>query len=146
MRMEDPKPQFLHLVKGLKGLNLAYLHLIGPRTDGVFDNDREREDGNDCFIQEWGDTSPIILAGGSKPTSGATTVNEMYPDRNVVVAYGRYFTSNPDLVYRIRKGLKFRHYEPAFFYAHKEPKGYVTYPYSQQYNDEFTNQNIRARL
>ncbi|OJJ79124.1 uncharacterized protein ASPGLDRAFT_40245 [Aspergillus glaucus CBS 516.65] len=34
MRMEDLHPQFTHLTRGLRRLNLAYLHVVDPQTSG----------------------------------------------------------------------------------------------------------------
>lgn len=49
MRMDDPVPQFTHVVTELvkRFPTLAYLHFVGPRTEGHMD--REPEEGEVGF-------------------------------------------------------------------------------------------------
>jgi NADPH2 dehydrogenase len=54
----------------------------------------------------------------------------------MAIVFGRYFTSNPDLVYRMRHGLEFWKYNRATFYKAKSKEGYTDYTYSVQWQKE----------
>jgi len=45
-----------------------------------------------------------------------------------LIAYGRFFISNPDLVERLEKKLPVNKYDRDTFYSH-DFNGYVDYPY-----------------
>jgi len=60
-------------------------------------------------------------------------VDEKYPDKDIMVIFGRYFTSNPDLVYRIREGLELNAYDRKHFYVNKSAVGYSDYPFGKEY-------------
>lgn len=129
MKMEDPIPQFTHLIKGLKELNLAYLHLVESRIAG--NADIEATEKNDPFIELWGNQSPIFLAGGFKPDSSRSAVDKQYKDKDVAIVFGRYWISTPDLVYRIENGIELTPYDRDLFYNAKQEKGYTDYPFSE---------------
>lgn len=132
MRMEDPIPQFTHLINGLKEFKLAYVHLVESRITG--NADIETTDKIDFAIDAWGKTSPILIAGGFKPDSAARAVEE-YKDKDVVIVFGRYFISTPDLVFRIREGIELTPYDRDTFYNAKSEKGYLDYPFSKEFQE-----------
>lgn len=134
MRMEDPVPQFTHFVKGLKEFKLAYLHVVESRITG--NADVESTEKVDFVIDIWGNTSPILIAGGFKPKSALEAADEQYKDKDIIIVFGRYFISTPDLVYRIREGIDLTPYDRDTFYAPKQAKGYTDYPYSEKYQKE----------
>jgi NADPH2 dehydrogenase len=134
MKMADPVPQFSHLIKGLKELKLAYVHLVESRIAG--NADVESTEKNDPFIDIWNGTSPILLAGGFTPASAYEDVNKVYKDKDIAVVFGRYFISNPDLVYRVRHGLDLTKYNRDKFYNPKSKEGYIDYPFSEQWQRE----------
>lgn len=131
MGMEDPIPQFSDLCERLKSLKLAYVHLVESRIAG--NADVERTEKIDPFIEVWGQTSPILIAGGFKPMSACKAVEEEYPDKDVAVVFGRYFISNPDLVFRVREGVPLTQYDRDSFYIPKSEKGYIDYPFSEEW-------------
>lgn len=104
MGMRDAKAQFSHLLRGLKYLNIAYVHLVESRIAGRVDV--EAGESLDPFIELWADTSPILLAGGYSPEMAKMAVDNAYPDRNIAIAFGRAFVTNPDLVTKLRNGLE----------------------------------------
>lgn len=134
MQMEDPIPQFNHLLSGLKELKLAYIHLVESRIAG--NADVETTEKVDPFIKVWGKTSPIFIAGGFKPDSAKRAVDEEYTDNDIAIVFGRYFISNPDLVYRMEHGIEFSKYDRDTFYKAKSTEGYVDYPYSDEWLKE----------
>ncbi|KAI3324633.1 NADH:flavin oxidoreductase/NADH oxidase [Xylariaceae sp. AK1471] len=133
MGMDDPYPQFEYLVKQLKPLNLAYLHLVEPRISGNKDTDCGAGHDLGFLIGLWDNQSPIILAGGYQPESAFKTIDEMWKDYDIGIAFGRYFISNPDLVFRLNEGIEFTKYDRATFYTPKKAEGYIDFPFSHQY-------------
>ncbi|KAK1809889.1 hypothetical protein LTR12_015741 [Friedmanniomyces endolithicus] len=131
MQMEDPIPTFSHLLHALKAMKLAYVHLVESRISG--NADVEQTGKIDPFIDIWAGTSPILLAGGFKPDSTRRAVEEQYKDKDVVVVFGRYFISNPDLVFRVREGIELAAYDRETFYLAKSEKGYLDYPFSGEW-------------
>lgn len=47
--------------------------------------------------------------------------------------FGRYFTSNPDLVFRVKTGVKLAKYERSTFYNVTNKKGYIDWPFSKEF-------------
>ncbi|KAF7185004.1 Chanoclavine-I aldehyde reductase fgaOx3 [Pseudocercospora fuligena] len=127
MKMEDPVPQFNYLVSKLKELKLSYLHLVESRITG--NADVEATEKIDPFIQIYGNVSPVLLAGGFTPESAKRAVDEEYKDVDMGIVFGRYFIPNPDLVYRVKKGIELRMYERDTFYTPKQAKGYIDWPF-----------------
>ncbi|KAK4944981.1 hypothetical protein LTR10_015658 [Elasticomyces elasticus] len=134
MREEDPIPTFSHLTKELKKLKLAYIHLVESRISG--NADVESTEKIDPFIDIWGETSPILIAGGFKPDSTHRAVEEEYKDKDIIIVFGRYFISTPDLVYRLQKGIELTEYDRETFYNAKSRKGYTDYPFSEEFEKE----------
>ncbi|GAP85275.2 putative NADPH2 dehydrogenase [Rosellinia necatrix] len=143
MGMADPYPQFEHLVRRLKPLGLAYLHLVQPRISGATDGDCGAGDSLDSLVRLWGNQSPVVLAGGFRPREAAHTVDEAWPDRDIIVAFGRYFISNPDLVFRLREGIPLTDYDRATFYTPKKAEGYIDFPTSELYRATHDGQAVR---
>jgi len=135
MKMEDPIPQFSLLVSSLRTFGLAYLHLVESRIAGASDCNGS-SGANGFAIDLWGNTSPIFLAGGFKPDSARESVDEVYKDSDVVIVFGRYFISNPDLVFKIKNGIELTGYDRSTFYATQDPHGYIDYPYCAEYNGQ----------
>lgn len=133
MGMKDPYPQFEYLVKKLKPLNLAYLHLVEPRIAGNIETSYGAGCSLGFLIKLWDNQSPIVLAGGFLPESAIRTVDETWKDFDIVIAFGRYFISNPDLVFRLREGIEFTQYDRSTFYTPKNSKGYTDFPLSEKY-------------
>ncbi|KAF5627205.1 NADPH2 dehydrogenase [Fusarium tjaetaba] len=111
MLMDDPDPQFHYLVEQLKPLGLAYLHLIEARIRGNDDADCGGQRTVKWIVELWNNTSPVILSGGFKSDSARTAVDEMYKGYDVLIAFGRYFVANPDLVFRLKAGVGLEGYD-----------------------------------
>jgi NADPH2 dehydrogenase len=132
MKMSDPVPQFSHLIRGLKDLKLAYIHLVESRIAG--NADVEATESLDSFIELWGNQSPVFVAGGYKPDTARKEV-ERWGDMDVGVVFGRFFISNPDLVFRIREGLELQKYERGTFYKVHREEGYMDYAFSKEWEE-----------
>ncbi|KAA8625117.1 NemA NADH:flavin oxidoreductase Old Yellow Enzyme family [Pyrenophora tritici-repentis] len=133
MLMPEPEPTFSHLLSLLKPLNLAFLHIIEARITGNDDSDCGGQKTVRWMVEEWGNSTPVMLAGGFKPETARKTVDEVYDGYDVMIAFGRYFVSNPDLVFRIREGVVLEGYDRSVFYTPKTPKGYVDYAFCEEY-------------
>ena len=133
MKMQDPKTQFSYLVQELKKLKLSYLHLVESRVAGSADIEAA-EDLN-FLIDIWDSTSPVFIAGGFNAALAYKAVDDEYKDRDIVIVFGRYFTSNPDLVFRIERQIEFTPYDRGRFYNKKQEDGYTTWEFSKEFKD-----------
>jgi len=121
----DPQPLFDHVVRQLAPLGLAYIHVIEGATGGPREV-ADRPFDYAALRQSWRD------AGGT----GAWMVNNGYDlalaaqalaEGADLVAFGRPYIANPDLVERLRQGGPFNKPDRATFYGGRE-KGYTDYP------------------
>lgn len=130
MPVTERESTFSYLARELAKLSIAYVHLVEPRTSG--DTDVENPTGSLCFfLDAYANASTLVLAGGYKADSAKEAVETRYKNHDVVIAFGRSFISNPDLPYRIQKGIEFTSYDRNTFYLPKEAKGYIDYPFSE---------------
>ncbi len=125
----DPLPLYSHLVRGLAGLKLVYLHLIEPRVSGVGKADGVREgqpSATDAFRPLW--PGVLIAAGGFDRAGALQAVAHGGVD---AVAFGRYFISNPDLPRRLQIDAPLTAYNRPTFYG-GGAVGYTDYPSLEQ--------------
>jgi N-ethylmaleimide reductase len=123
MSDSNPEALFDYVADQLNRFGLAYLHVIEPRVKG-----------NVVIAQDQGPIvaahlrkifkGAIIAAGGFEPDTAKAVVEKGDAD---LVAFGRYFVSNPDLPHRIRKSLPLNAYDRDTFYTF-DGRGYVDYP------------------
>ncbi|KAJ5774244.1 hypothetical protein N7457_009140 [Penicillium paradoxum] len=132
MRMVDPKPQFEYLARQLVPMGLAYVHLVESRIAG--NADVEQDDRLDFFLRAYGKASPVIIAGGYVAESAVQAVDVKYKDYDAVIGIGRPFISNPDLPFRVKEGIPLVPYDRDTFYIPKDPKGYIDYEFSAEFN------------
>lgn len=128
MGMKNIIPQYSDVITKASQSNLAYLHLVEARVSGAEDSDRVEK--LDFAYKLW--NGPLLVAGGYKLADAQNLVDEEYPDKDIVVMFGRQFVSNPDLVYRFKQGLETCPHERKTFYT-KSSSGYVDYPFSAEY-------------
>ncbi len=121
----DPQPLFEHLVRELGTLGLAFLHVVEGATGGP------REIADRPF--DYGKLKAAYRAAGGK---GAWMVNNGYDkalaekaiaDGADLVAFGKPFISNPDLVRRLRENAPLQELDKATMYG-GGAKGYTDYP------------------
>jgi len=121
----DPQPLFDHVVRELAAFKLAYVHIIEGATGGA----RELPDRPFDYT---GLRRAYRAAGGK----GAWMVNNgldkelaqtAITDGADLVAFGRLFIANPDLVARLRRGGPFNKWDSSTFYG-GGAKGYTDYP------------------
>ncbi|KAM0457394.1 hypothetical protein ACHAO4_003193 [Trichoderma viride] len=133
MKMANPYTQFSALAKGLKALNLAYLHVVESRIAG--DTAGGGTEKLDFLLDIWGDDTPFLIAGGWKPDGALEAMDGQYKDKNVALVFGRYFLATPDLPFRIRRGLELNQYKRDLFYAIKTKEGYLDYNFSKEWEE-----------
>ncbi|KAH7371126.1 hypothetical protein BKA66DRAFT_470188 [Pyrenochaeta sp. MPI-SDFR-AT-0127] len=129
MRMDEPVPQFRDIILKLNKLNLAYLHLVESRIAG--NADVEIFDKLEFAMDIW--SGPLFIAGGYRPASAYRLVDEEHKDKKIVVLFGRYFISTPDLPFRIRSNLELNKYDRSTFYTPMSAKGYTDYSFSKEF-------------
>ncbi|KDR68716.1 hypothetical protein GALMADRAFT_129047 [Galerina marginata CBS 339.88] len=124
--------QWTYLCRELAALDVAYVHLIEPRFDEVLsEQDKLRALSSTSSINEpppeftreqltlhpfraaLGKT-PCIVAGGYNPSNCWEGIERGDHD---AIAFGRYFTSNGDLVERLRTGMPLARYDRTRFYG-----------------------------
>ncbi|KAI0342347.1 FMN-linked oxidoreductase [Trametopsis cervina] len=129
MRMEDPIPQFSYLIQQIseKLPNLAYIHVVEPRMEGYLDRKAEAGESND-FIRDIWAPRPIISAGAYTRELALEAAEK----KGDLVAFGRYFISNPDLPLRLKKNLPLTNYDRDTFYDIEAAKGYVDYTFAPE--------------
>ncbi|KAI0039382.1 hypothetical protein FA95DRAFT_1550708 [Auriscalpium vulgare] len=129
MRMDDPIPTFSALVQRVRETHpdLSYIHVIEPRVDGNDVREHvegEADESNDFVRAIWGDRR-IISAGGFSRASGIEAAGKT----GDLIAYGRSFIANPDLVRRLKEDLPLNVAERATYYT-PGPVGYTDYPFA----------------
>ena len=134
MKMQDPLPQFTDIIKKLNNFGLAYLHLVEGRVSG--NADIETNDSLNPLLPHYKGT--LLIAGGFKADSAKRLVEE-HKDRDIVVVFGRYFISTPDLVFRLEKGIDFTPYDRDSFYMPKSETGYIDYEFSEEFKQAHAN-------
>jgi NADPH2 dehydrogenase len=127
MRMKNPIPQFTDVIKKLQDIGIGHIHLIESRISG--DTLVDGAEKLDFAYDAW--KGPILINGGYTPETARKLVEE-HVERDIIVTFGRAFIANPDLVYRVKHGLVFNHYDRPTFYT-QDAKGYVDYPFSKEY-------------
>ncbi|KAJ4315878.1 hypothetical protein N0V84_008147 [Fusarium piperis] len=128
MGMTDPVPQFSDLVRRLADFKLAYLHAC--------ESDARQSDGEEIkfLLDAYGDASPVIVAGNYDASLAKKAVDDDYAKHDIVVAFGRSYISNPDLVFRAKNGTEFSPFDPKTMYGQSD-EGYIDYPSAQEAKD-----------
>jgi N-ethylmaleimide reductase len=112
----DPEATFGHLAERLNERPLAYLHIIEPRVKGVETIAEGQGPVASAFLRKIFKGAIIAAGGFNKP--GAVEILES-GDADLV-AFGRLFTSNPDLPERLRMDLPLTPYHREAFWGGDE--------------------------
>jgi len=121
----NPIPTYSYFVSELRKRhpNFGYLHVIEPRVSGTGDRtDAGEAESNDFLRAIWKD-KPWIAAGGFNRDIAIKHADE----RGELVAFGRHYTSNPDLPIRLQKNIPLTPYNREVFYVDESPVGYIDY-------------------
>ncbi|KAI0297537.1 hypothetical protein B0F90DRAFT_1739261 [Multifurca ochricompacta] len=129
MGMKDPLPTFTTLVERIRDThpNLAYIHVIAPRTNVYFEESLSKENQhgtNDPIRKAWGDR-PYIAAGGLDRGDVGSL------DRSGTGGLGRGDAIEiPDLPLRLKENVALTPYNRDTFYTPEAAAGYIDYPFS----------------
>jgi N-ethylmaleimide reductase len=116
---EGVDEQYLALVKQLSALGLMYVHVLDHSALGAPPVPAKlKADLKAAFH------GPFILAGGQDKASAQQALSEGRAD---LIAIGRPFIANPDLVERMRRDAPLNAPAPDTFYT-PGAKGYTDYP------------------
>jgi N-ethylmaleimide reductase len=122
----DEAALYAHLIAELAGLELSYLHAVSAEVSGnVTLAEAERHKVADVlgFVRPlWKGT--LIAAGNFDLARAQAAVRDGRAD---LVAFGRDFIANPDLVTRLRNGHPLAPRNPAEWYG-SGAEGYTDYP------------------
>lgn len=115
----DPQAQFNHIVGKLDELGIAYIHVVegatgGPRDVAPFDFGALRKMFRNTYIANNGYNLELAR---SRLAEGKVDL----------VALGRPFVANPDLVARLKSGVALAQFNPATLYG-GGAEGYTDYP------------------
>lgn len=111
--------QYLALVHGLSEIGLTYLHLVDHSSMGTPALPKTfKQDLRNSF------KGTFILSGGYDAGSAQADLNANKGD---LVAFGRPFLGNPDLVYRLQNGHELATADQTTFYT-PGAAGYTDYP------------------
>jgi N-ethylmaleimide reductase len=121
----NPQPLFEYVVRHLAPLNLAYIHIIVGATGGL----RELPDRpfdyaalKAAYRAAGGNGAWMVNNGLDKPLA-----EQAIADGADLVAFGRPFIANPDLVERFKHGQPLNEGDRSTYYGGGE-KGYTDYP------------------
>ncbi|KAF8962063.1 NADH:flavin oxidoreductase/NADH oxidase [Flammula alnicola] len=157
MGMADPTPTYTYLLTQIlqRHPDLAYLHVTEKRLNPLEKGQPVASD--DVFVSEGADNDFIrklwiangkhlITAGGYTRETGMHVAER----KGDLIAYGRLFISNPDLPYRLRKGLPVDKGDRSRYYSRGtvDPRGYTDYPISKEFLEELqsSEDSPRSRL
>jgi N-ethylmaleimide reductase len=111
--------QYLALARELSNIGLLYMHVLDHSAMGAPPVPAEfKLQMRETF------TGAFVLAGGFELETAEAALREKRAD---LIAFGRPFLANPDLVARLRSGEPLNAPDMATFYT-PGPKGYTDYP------------------
>jgi len=118
----DEAETYLTLAKELSLRKLAYVHISDQTTMGEHGTIPVPTNYLKELRQTFGGT--LILAGGYLRENGQAAIDANETD---LIAIGKPFVANPDLVERLRNRLPLNKWDSTTFYT-RGPKGYTDYP------------------
>jgi len=122
---DNPQPLFDYVVKQLAPFGLAYIHIIEGATGGpreIDDRPFDYEALKAAYRQAGGKAAWMVNNGYDKPLA-----EEALKEGDDLVAFGKPFISNPDLVRGLREGAPLNAWDKSTFYGGGEA-GYIDYP------------------
>ncbi|KFZ06453.1 hypothetical protein V501_07399 [Pseudogymnoascus sp. VKM F-4519 (FW-2642)] len=140
----DTWEQSSHVLESIRkqGHKLAYLSFVEPRFDpslygrtpppGHPDPFGNRKQSTLTFLEQWQNMSPVMVAGGYSAETAVQALEDTYKNYNVMIAFGRPYVANPDLVFRIKHLIPFNPYNRGMFFTPKQHEGYNDYTFSKE--------------
>ncbi|MCW8279209.1 alkene reductase, partial [Pseudomonas sp. PCH199] len=111
--------QFDYIVDQLNAMNIVYLHVVegvagGPRDVAPFDFGALRKRFKNIYI-------------GNNGYDLTLATSQLIEDKADLIAFGRPFIGNPDLVDRLKTGAPLSAFNPATLFG-SGAAGYTDYP------------------
>ncbi|VDC04744.1 unnamed protein product [Peniophora sp. CBMAI 1063] len=127
---DNPIPTFTYFVSEARRLHpeLAYLHVSEPRLGALFGRTAKSTESNG-FIREIWRGKPYISNGGYERDEA---IKQADANENELIAFGRHYTSNPDLPIRLQYNIPLTPYDYKTFYAELDPAGYNTFRFAEE--------------
>ncbi|MBT8376262.1 MAG: alkene reductase [Bacteroidia bacterium] len=122
---EKTIPIFEYIINKLNDYNLAYIHLSEPFTD-VSEVPFAVENIAKHFRPLYNGT--LMINSGFDQDKGNAIIEDGYAD---LVAYGKLYVSNPDLVERFANNLELAEWDEDTFYTTGK-EGYIDYPVAKE--------------
>ncbi|XP_071715596.1 putative 12-oxophytodienoate reductase 11 [Rutidosis leptorrhynchoides] len=125
MQSVDSNPEALgvYMAESLNAFNILYCHMVEPRMKNVL----EKVDCPHSLVpMRKAFRGAFISTGGYDMEDGNNTVAE---NRTDLVAYGRMFLANPDLLKRFELTAPMNNYNRDTFYTPHSVIGYTDYPF-----------------
>ncbi len=122
----DPQPLFEHVAHALGRAGLAYVHVIEGATGGpreLPDRPFDYAAFKTAYRQAGGEGAWMVNNGYDLPLA-----QQAVADGADLVAFGKAYIANPDLVARLRRGGPFNPPDKMTFYG-GGAKGYTDYPF-----------------
>jgi N-ethylmaleimide reductase len=116
----NPEATYRYAVEELDAFGLAYLHVI----EGVAQGPREVPGGFDLQVLRRVFRGPYMVNNGYDGALARRARESKLAD---LVAFGRLFIANPDLVERLRRGAPLNAPDPKTFFG-GDAAGYTDYP------------------
>jgi len=124
----EPQPLFEHVVRGLARYDMSYVHIIEGATGGARDHQQGEQPFNYVALkqayQSAGGHAAWMLNNGYDLALAEQAIARGDAD---LIAFGRPFISNPDLVERLRQGAPLAELDKTTLYGGGE-HGYIDYP------------------
>ena len=120
----DAQALFNHVVEQLAPLKLAFLHVIEGQTGGARDVARFDFDALRARFKQGNPNGAWMVNNGYSRQMALDAVSSNQAD---LVAFGRPFISNPDLVQRLKLGVELNKLNPKTLYG-GGAEGYTDYP------------------
>ena len=118
MTDDDPKTLYFPFVQALSALHIAYIHLVEGETGGARDHQ-----GFDFHALRAVFNGAWMVNNGYTREMAIDSIASGYAD---LVAFGKPFIANPDLVERFKQNANLNSADPSTFYG-GGAKGYTDY-------------------
>lgn len=119
----DPEPVLRIVAEHLSGRGFAYVHLIEQFVRDAAGAEAYEDDPRTELLRELAGT-PMMVNGGYDRATGESALRLGHAD---VVAYGKPYIPNPDLVERFAAGAALAAWSPETFYGGGR-EGYTDFP------------------
>lgn len=124
----QPVETFTYLIQQLNSFDLSYVHLIEPVVSSLDNLPQYLKNVTPYFRKIFNGT--LITSAGYDFKTAETAIENNHAD---LVAFGKMYISNPDLVERYVKNAPLNPFDTSTFYG-GSAEGYTDYPFMESNN------------